>query len=121
MIGGTAGHIDRGKTALVQRLTGIDADRLPEEKARGMSIDLGFSYRPRTIGYGDIPSHASLVLNMLAGASGIDFVILAVTADDGGVPLPVGRPDFKSGWGRQTVSGGFDSHPPPPPSSENQQ
>ena len=125
MMVGTAGHNGHGTTALMQRLTGIDIDRLKEEKARGISIELGLAYWPRpngdSIGFVEVPGHEGLVHNMLAGASGIDFAILVVAADDGGVPLPVGRPDFKSGWGRQTVSGGFNSHPPPPPSSENQQ
>jgi selenocysteine-specific elongation factor len=90
MIVGTAGHIDHGKTSLVRRLTGIDTDRLKEEKARGISIDLGFAYWPRpggeTIGFVDVPGHESLVHNMLAGATGIDFVIMVVAADDGVMP-----------------------------------
>src|SRR5262245_62541826 len=90
MIVGTAGHIDHGKTALVQRLTGVDTDRLKEEKARGISIDLGFAYWPRpngeTIGFVDVPGHEGLVHNMLAGATGIDFVVLVVAADDGVMP-----------------------------------
>ena len=90
MIVGTAGHIDHGKTALVRRLTGVDTDRLKEEKARGISIDLGFAYWPRpggeTIGFVDVPGHEGLVHNMLAGATGIDFVILVVAADDGVMP-----------------------------------
>jgi selenocysteine-specific elongation factor len=90
MIIGTAGHIDHGKTSLVRKLTGIDTDRLKEEKARGISIDLGFAYWPRpngsVIGFVDVPGHEGLVHNMLAGATGIDFVILAVAADDGIMP-----------------------------------
>ncbi|HEY7551760.1 MAG TPA: selenocysteine-specific translation elongation factor, partial [Hyphomicrobiaceae bacterium] len=90
MIVGTAGHIDHGKTALIGRLTGIDTDRLKEEKARGISIDLGFAYwqRPNgaTIGFVDVPGHEGLVHNMLAGATGIDFVLLVVAADDGVMP-----------------------------------
>jgi selenocysteine-specific elongation factor len=90
MIVGTAGHIDHGKTALVRRLTGVDTDRLKEEKARGISIDLGFAYWPRPggeiIGFVDVPGHEGLVHNMLAGATGIDFVILVVAADDGVMP-----------------------------------
>jgi selenocysteine-specific elongation factor len=74
MIVGTAGHIDHGKTSLVRRLTGVDTDRLKEEKARGISIDLGFAYWPRpsgeTIGFVDVPGHEGLVHNMLAGATG---------------------------------------------------
>src|SRR6516225_8686162 len=90
MIVGTAGHIDHGKTALVRKLTGIDTDRLKEEKARGISIDLGFAYWPRPggeiIGFVDVPGHEGLVHNMLAGATGIDFVLLVVAADDGVMP-----------------------------------
>jgi selenocysteine-specific elongation factor len=90
MIVGTAGHIDHGKTALVRALTGIDADRLPEEKARGITLDLGFAYWPRPdgqiIGFIDVPGHEKLVHNMLAGATGIDLVLLVVAADDGIMP-----------------------------------
>src|SRR5262245_42003357 len=90
MIIGTAGHIDHGKTSLVRRLTGVDTDRLKEEKARGISIDLGFAYWPRPggeiVGFVDVPGHEGLVHNMLAGATGIDFVILVVAADDGVMP-----------------------------------
>ena len=90
MIVGTAGHIDHRKTTLVKRLTGTDTDRLPEEKARGISIDLGFAYWPRAdgqiIGFVDMPGHEGLVHNMLAGATGIDFVLLVVAADDGVMP-----------------------------------
>jgi selenocysteine-specific elongation factor len=90
MIVGTAGHIDHGKTALVRALTGVDADRLPEEKARGITLDLGFAYWPRpdgqVIGFIDVPGHEKLVHNMLAGATGIDLVLLVVAADDGIMP-----------------------------------
>ncbi len=90
MIVGTAGHIDHGKTALVKALTGVDADRLPEEKRRGITIDLGFAYHPlpsgEVIGFVDVPGHERFVHNMLAGATGIDCVILAVAADDGVMP-----------------------------------
>ncbi len=90
MIVGTAGHIDHGKTALVRALTGVDADRLPEEKARGITLDLGFAYwaRPdgQVIGFIDVPGHEKLVHNMLAGATGIDLVLLVVAADDGIMP-----------------------------------
>jgi selenocysteine-specific elongation factor len=90
MIVGTAGHIDHGKTALVRALTGVDADRLPEEKARGITLDLGFAYWPRPdgeiIGFIDVPGHEKLVHNMLAGATGIDLVLLVVAADDGIMP-----------------------------------
>ena len=95
MIIGTAGHIDHGKTALVRALTGVDTDRLKEEKARGITIDLGFAYwmppagavqAPTVLGFVDVPGHEKFVHNMLAGASGIDFVMLAVAADDGVMP-----------------------------------
>jgi selenocysteine-specific elongation factor len=86
---GTAGHIDHGKTALVRALTGVDADRLKEEKARGITIDLGFAYLPTpdgVLGFVDVPGHEKFVHNMLAGATGIDFVLLVVAADDGVMP-----------------------------------
>lgn len=90
MIIGTAGHIDHGKTSLVKALTGIDADRLLEEKARGITIDLGFAYTPlpdgETLGFVDVPGHEKLIHNMLAGATGIDFVLLLIAADDGPMP-----------------------------------
>jgi selenocysteine-specific elongation factor len=90
MIVGTAGHIDHGKSALVRRLTGTDPDRLKEEKARGITIDLGFAYWPRSdgsiVGFVDVPGHEGLVHNMLAGATGIDVVLLVVAADDGVMP-----------------------------------
>lgn len=90
MIVGTAGHVDHGKTALVYALTGIDTDRLQEEKTRGMTIDLGFAYLPvpggDSIGFVDVPGHERFVHTMLAGASGIDFVLLVVAADDGVMP-----------------------------------
>lgn len=90
MIIGTAGHIDHGKTTLVRALTGVDTDRLPEEKARGITIDLGYAYRPgpsgEPIGFVDVPGHERLVHNMLAGAGGVDFALLVVAADDGPMP-----------------------------------
>ena len=90
MIIGTAGHIDHGKTALVGALTGVDTDRLKEEKARGISIDLGFAYLPApdgsVLGFVDVPGHEKFIRNMLAGATGIDFVLLVVAADDGIMP-----------------------------------
>jgi len=93
MIVGTAGHIDHGKTTLVRALTGVDTDRLPEEKARGISIELGYAFldvpgadgTPR-IGFIDVPGHERLVHTMLAGATGIDFGLLLVAADDGVMP-----------------------------------
>lgn len=87
MIIGTAGHIDHGKTSLVRRLTGIDTDRLKEEKARGISIALGFAYWPQAngsvVGFIDVPGHEKFVHTMLAGAAGIDLLLLVVAADDG--------------------------------------
>jgi selenocysteine-specific elongation factor len=90
MIIGTAGHIDHGKTSLVRALTGVDTDRLKEEKARGISIDLGFAYLPApdgtVLGFVDVPGHEKFVHNMLAGATGIDFVLFVIAADDGVMP-----------------------------------
>jgi selenocysteine-specific elongation factor len=89
MIVATAGHIDHGKTSLVRALTGVDTDRLPEEKARGISIDLGFAYLHTDaglIGFVDVPGHERFVKNMLAGVAGIDFAVLVVAADDGVMP-----------------------------------
>ena len=86
---GTAGHIDHGKTALVRALTGVDADRLPEEKRRGITIDLGFArldLADLRLGFVDVPGHERFVKNMLAGASGIDLVALVVAADAGVMP-----------------------------------
>jgi selenocysteine-specific elongation factor len=89
VIVGTAGHIDHGKTALVKALTGIDADRLPEEKQRGITIDLGFAEMDcgdARIGFVDVPGHERFVKNMLAGASGVDLVMLVIAADEGVMP-----------------------------------
>jgi selenocysteine-specific elongation factor len=90
MIIATAGHVDHGKTLLVKALTGVDADRLPEEKKRGMTIDLGFAYLPiqsgETIGFVDVPGHERFIHNMLAGVAGIDFVLFIIAADDGPMP-----------------------------------
>lgn len=90
MIIGTAGHIDHGKTALVKALTGVDADRLPEEKRRGITIDLGFAPLPLegigTVGVIDVPGHEDFVRSMLVGASGIDLGLLVVAADEGVMP-----------------------------------
>ena len=87
---GTAGHIDHGKTALVRRLTGVDTDRLPEEKKRGISIDLGFAplITPAGVRVGlvDVPGHERFVKNMLAGVGGVDLVLLVIAADEGVMP-----------------------------------
>ncbi len=91
MIIATAGHVDHGKTSLLKRLTGIDTDRLPEEKRRGLTIDLGFAYtdalRPgETTGFVDVPGHEKFIRNMLAGVTAIDAALLVVAADDGPMP-----------------------------------
>lgn len=90
MIVATAGHVDHGKTTLIRALTGVDTDRLPEEKARGMSIDIGFAYRRFNdgpmIGFVDVPGHERFVGNMLAGVTAIDAALLVVAADDGLMP-----------------------------------
>lgn len=90
MIIGTAGHIDHGKTTLVRALTGVDTDRLKQEKERGISIELGYAYTPlpegEVLGFIDVPGHERLVHTMVAGACGIDFALLVVAADDGIMP-----------------------------------
>jgi selenocysteine-specific elongation factor len=92
MIVATAGHVDHGKTTLVRALTGVDTDRLPEEKRRGMSIDIGFAYADlgchagQPVGFVDVPGHERFLRNMLAGVAAIDFALLVVAADDGVMP-----------------------------------
>lgn len=87
MIIATAGHVDHGKTTLLQAITGVNADRLPEEKKRGMTIDLGYAYWPqpdgRILGFIDVPGHEKFLSNMLAGVGGIDHALLVVACDDG--------------------------------------
>jgi len=87
---GTAGHIDHGKSTLVKTLTGIDPDRLKEEQERGLTIDLGFARFDlpdgRTVGIVDVPGHERFVKNMVAGATGVDVVMLVVAANDGIMP-----------------------------------
>src|SRR5437660_2853897 len=87
---GTAGHIDHGKTALVRALTGVDTDRLPQEQARGISIELGYASLALPSGRGlsvvDVPGHERFVRTMVAGATGIDLYLMAVAADDGVMP-----------------------------------
>lgn len=87
---GTAGHIDHGKTSLVRALTGIDCDRLEEEKRRGITIELGFAWADmpggERLGIVDVPGHERFVKNMVAGASGVDFVMLVIAADEGVMP-----------------------------------
>src|ERR1041385_5197381 len=90
VIVGTAGHIDHGKTALVKALTGIDADRLEEEKRRGITIDIGFAHLELPLpggdtlrlGFVDVPGHERFIRNMLAGVGGIDLVLLVIAADE---------------------------------------
>ena len=90
LVVGTAGHIDHGKSSIVKRLTDIDPDRLPEEKERGMTIDLGFAFYQtpdnNTVAFVDVPGHERFVKNMIAGAGGIDIVMLVIAADDGWMP-----------------------------------
>jgi len=88
MIVATAGHIDHGKTSLVKALTGVDTDRLPEEKKRGLSIDLGFAYPKDNskIGFVDVPGHERLIRNMIAGVTCIDLALIVIAADDGPMP-----------------------------------
>ena len=90
MIIATAGHIDHGKTKLVEAITGINSDRLPDEKVRGISIDLGFAYldlgNGLILNFIDVPGHKKFINNMLAGYSSIDFGLLVIAADDGPMP-----------------------------------
>ncbi|SVC21373.1 uncharacterized protein METZ01_LOCUS274227, partial [marine metagenome] len=90
MILGTAGHIDHGKTSLVQALTGIDTDRLKEEKERGITIDLGFAeFSPKPgfeFGVVDVPGHEGFIRNMVAGATGMDLVLLVIASDESVMP-----------------------------------
>ena len=90
MLIATAGHVDHGKTVLVKALTGVDTDRLPEEKARGLSIDLGLAYHTRpdggVLGFVDVPGHERFIRNMLAGVAAIDYALLVVAVDDGPMP-----------------------------------
>src|SRR5947209_17161999 len=89
LILGTAGHIDHGKTSLVKALTGVDTDRLPEEKQRGITIDIGFARLDLgdcRLGVVDVPGHERFIKNMLAGATGIDLALLVVAADDSVMP-----------------------------------
>ncbi|HTL34057.1 MAG TPA: GTP-binding protein, partial [Kofleriaceae bacterium] len=92
---GTAGHIDHGKTSLVRALTGIDTDRLPVEKQRGITTELGFARmdlargageEPRRVAVVDVPGHERFVKSMVAGATGLDLVMLVIAADEGVMP-----------------------------------
>ena len=95
---GTAGHVDHGKTLLVKALTGIDTDRLIEEKKRGITIELGFAHLDwpdgTQAGIVDVPGHEKFIKNMLAGAGGIDLAMLIIAADDGVMPQTVEHLDI---------------------------
>lgn len=91
MIVATAGHVDHGKTLLIKTLTGVDTDRLPDEKKRGLTIDLGFAYLPleghdEPIGFIDVPGHEKFIRNMVCGVAGIDYALFVIAADDGPMP-----------------------------------
>ncbi len=109
MILATAGHIDHGKTALVRVLTGVDADRLPEEKKRGLTIDLGFAYTTLSdgseLGFVDVPGHERFLPNMLAGVLAIDRVLLIVAADDGPRPQTIEHLDILDLIGVAEITG----------------
>ena len=98
MIIATAGHVDHGKTELTKALTGINTDRLSEEKTRGLSIDLGFAYERlpdgRILGFVDVPGHEKFIHNMLSGVAGIDLGLLVVAADDGVMPQTIEHLDI---------------------------
>lgn len=94
MIIATAGHVDHGKTLLIRTLTGVDTDRLPDEKKRGLTIDIGFAYMPladhdEPIGFIDVPGHEKFIRNMVCGVAGIDYALFVIAADDG--PMPQSR------------------------------
>ncbi len=109
MILATAGHIDHGKTALIRALTGVDADRLPEEKRRGLTIDLGFAYTTlpdgTELGFVDVPGHERFLSNMLAGVLSIDRVLLVVAADDGPRPQTLEHLDILALIGIAEITG----------------
>src|SRR6266702_2754121 len=117
LILGTAGHIDHGKTTLVQALTGIDCDRLPEEKERGITIDIGFASLDLgdfRLGIVDVPGHERFVKNMLAGATGIDLAVLVVAADDSVDPTTRDVAELEI---RELVQGSFLADAPIVPTS----
>src|SRR6185369_17138074 len=105
----TAGHIDHGKTALVRALTGVDADRLPEEKRRGLTIDLGFAYTSlpdgTELGFVDVPGHERFLANMLAGVLSIDRVLLILAAHEGPRPQTIEHLDVLELIGVAEVTG----------------
>jgi selenocysteine-specific elongation factor len=110
MIIATAGHVDHGKTSLLRALTGVDTDRLPQEKARGLTIDLGFAYVSladgRLLGFVDVPGHQRFIKNMLAGVGNVDHALLVVSADDGAMPQTVEHAEILDllGVGRVTLA-----------------
>ena len=97
---GTAGHIDHGKTTLIKALTGRETDTLEEEKRRGISINLGFTYfdlpSNKRVGIVDVPGHEKFIKNMLAGASGIDIVLFVIASDEGVMPQTIEHLDILS-------------------------
>ena len=109
---GTAGHVDHGKTVLIKALTGIDTDRLAEEKRRGITIELGFAHLDwpdgTQAGIVDVPGHEKFIKNMLAGAGGIDLAMLVIAADEGVMPQTVEHLDILSLLGVQGRLGGVD-------------
>ena len=100
---GTAGHVDHGKTSLVRALTGIDTDRLKEEKKRGITIELGFAFLDLPCGHRlgiiDVPGHERFVKNMVAGATGIDLLAFVIAADEGIMPQTREHFEICGCWG----------------------
>ena len=99
---GTAGHIDHGKTSLIRALTGTDLDRLPEEKNRGITITLGFIHHSlpsgRVVSFVDVPGHERLVRTMIAGATGLDAVMLCISASEGVMPKQKNTLTSSNSW-----------------------
>ena len=104
---GTAGHVDHGKTCLIRALTGIDTDRLKEEKRRGITIELGFAWLDfpdgKRVGIVDVPGHEKFVKNMLAGAGGMDIAMLVIAADEGVMPQTVEHLDIPVSYTHLTL------------------